>query len=128
MSATVQRKRSIFDDSDDEEDELSSDTPDSKTKVPKKNASGLPYKKAQMKVVSGKKEMKTSIDDKRGMDSAKTQEVPTTPEKDDAAKEQSKKKIVLSPAQRALIEQKRQQALLIKQEKMNRRNPYMRQE
>ncbi|KAK4311545.1 hypothetical protein Pmani_016961 [Petrolisthes manimaculis] len=53
-------------------------------------------------------------------------EPPGTPEKTakDEMAETSKTKVTLSPAQRARMEQKRQQALLLKREKMNRKNPY----
>ncbi|KAK3858184.1 hypothetical protein Pcinc_035611 [Petrolisthes cinctipes] len=51
-------------------------------------------------------------------------EAPGTPEKTKDETAETSKKVTLSPAQRARMEQKRQQALLLKQEKMNRKNPY----
>ncbi|XP_068245740.1 DNA repair protein complementing XP-A cells [Palaemon carinicauda] len=48
-----------------------------------------------------------------------------TPEKKEEKTEDMKKEVPLSPAQKARIEQNRQKALLIRQDKINRRTPYV---
>ncbi|KAK7078248.1 hypothetical protein SK128_014931 [Halocaridina rubra] len=94
MSVQVGRKRSIFDDSDSDDD-------------------------ANIAINSDKHNKKTKVDDKRNVDPCKTPERET-----DDVEENLKEKIALSPAQRAKIEQNRQKALLIRQDKINRRTPY----
>ncbi|XP_069960946.1 DNA repair protein complementing XP-A cells [Cherax quadricarinatus] len=49
-------------------------------------------------------------------------------ENDVELEKKTNEKVSLTAAQRALIEQKRQQALLIRREKLNRRNPYVHEE
>ncbi|XP_066985073.1 DNA repair protein complementing XP-A cells homolog isoform X2 [Macrobrachium rosenbergii] len=84
MSATESRKRSLFDSSDSEDDEPTSN-----------------------KVLKSERDLQK------------------TPEKEEKTKDNVKEKVALSPAQKARIEQNRQKALLIRQDKINRRTPYI---
>lgn len=142
MSATAKRKRSIFDDSD--EDDESSDIKESKSEAPQQEVSDPSKNRAKRRTEvevsdppknNGKKRAEVHVE-KRATASLPEQSEnvggkgpPTTPVKDnDNSEMETKEKLALSPAQRARMEQKRQQALLLKQEKMNRRNPYTKNE
>lgn len=132
MSATAKRKRSIFDDSDD--DELSEIIKDSESEVSKQKVSD-PLKiqaKRKTEVIVENKATAAMLkvsENEFDSDSKGKQGPPATPVKDNSnSTMEVKEKLVLSPAQRAHIEQKRQQALMLKHEKMKRRNPYSKNE
>lgn len=140
MSAISPKKRnSIFDDSDDSDGEQES-TKDTQPELPRKVNKTSKEENARSKKVEGRKETdkaQTKSTPGKGKEKDKVQ-TKSTPEKEADAEEsptkeknevaEGKEEITLSPAQMALIEKKRQQALLIRREKMNRKNPYMRAE
>ena len=102
--ATTSRKRSIFDDSESEEDDPDNPSPLKKSLVPDnlqtiKNTSNSEIKtKNNIETKSSECENEISVN-----------------------QDNKNKQKELTPAQRARIEQNRQKALLIKQEKMNKR-------
>ncbi|XP_069184416.1 DNA repair protein complementing XP-A cells isoform X2 [Procambarus clarkii] len=119
-----QQKRSIFDDSDEDgpcNEEETTKSLEQKVSSSIKNHS----KKTKVKV---HKEIAAKIKEHTNEEYHAIEEnEPLEAEKigKDAAGERTPEKLVLTPAQRALMEQKRQQALLLKRDKINRRNPYV---
>ncbi|KAG7176617.1 DNA repair protein complementing XP-A cells-less [Homarus americanus] len=126
MSSKTQQKRSIFDDSD----ELSVPMKKSKFEAQKKNGSDSSKNCGIRKTHKTTGRKTKSTNDKSPTESPQECEPSKTPEKDqdDSVVVAKKDKLVLSPAQRARMEQNRQQALLIRQDKINRRNPYVKNE
>ncbi|XP_042893175.1 DNA repair protein complementing XP-A cells-like [Penaeus japonicus] len=128
MAAISPKKRnSIFDDSDDSDGEPES-IKDTKPEAPRKvnkatKEEDVRHKKAERKTEKDKAPTKSSP-----VKEESTDEPPRTPEKDEGAGEKAEQKMKLTPAQLAMIEKKRQQALLLRREKMNKKNPYTRPE
>ncbi|ROT67242.1 putative DNA repair protein [Penaeus vannamei] len=158
MAAISPKKRnSIFDDSDDSDEEQEI-TKDAKPELPRKVNKTSKEENARSKKVEGKKEtVKARIKSTREKGKEVTDKAQTTstsgkgkkendkeqtkhtqeeesnteesPSKEENEVEEKKEEDMnLSASQMALIEKKRQQALLIRREKMNRKNPYIRAE
>ncbi|XP_063607786.1 DNA repair protein complementing XP-A cells-like [Penaeus indicus] len=155
MAAISPKKRnSIFDDSDDSDGEQES-TKDTQPELPRKVNKTTKEENARSKKVEGRKEtdkarkkstpekgeekdkVRTKSTPEKGKEKSKVQ-TKSSPEKEANAEESPStkeenevaegKEVTLTPAQMALIEKKRQQALLIRREKMNRSNPYLKAE
>lgn len=115
MSATTVRKRSIFDDSDSDDD----------LPVVRKVSKKVCQKSSLDKCDESKLTKNAKCEKKNASNLTKGKDIQKTPEKvKDGMEDTATKKIILSPAQRARMEQNRQKALIIKHDKINKRTPY----